>query len=97
LRTAQQPWGPWSAPQTIFNATRDHGICVFIYSDSTGACPNPGGQTAAGGNYAPYFISPLTTGDEDGTSIFYWTMATFDPYTQMIMKTTIQGSKDHHE
>jgi hypothetical protein len=98
LRTAEQPWGPWSAPQTIFNATRDHGICVFIYSDSTGACPNPGGETGAGGNYAPYFIEPLTTGDEQAaTSIFYWTMATFDPYTQMIMKTTIQGSRDNHE
>ena len=97
MRTAKQPWGPWSAPQTIFNATRDHGICVFIYSDSTGACPNPGGQTAAGGNYAPYFISPLTTGDGNGTSTFFWTMATFDPYTQMIMKTTIHASRDRRD
>ena len=64
MRTAEQPWGPWSAPQTIFNAKRDNGVCVFIYSDSSGPCPNPGGQTAAGGNYAPYFIAPLTTGDE---------------------------------
>jgi hypothetical protein len=95
MRTAEQLWGPWSVPQTIFNAKRDNGSCVFIYSDSSGPCPNPGGQTAAGGNYAPYFIAPLATGDErTATSTFYWTMATFDPYTQVIMKTTIQGPQE---
>lgn len=93
MRTARQPWGPWSAPQTIFNAGRDNGICVFIYSAYPGACPNPDDRAASGGNYAPYFIDPLTTGDEKtGISTFYWTMATFNPYTQVIMKTTIQGS-----
>jgi hypothetical protein len=67
------------------------------HSGSTGACPNLIGETAAGGNYAPYFIGTLTTGDENtGTSIFYWTMATFDPYTQMVMRTKIQGSPDPH-
>jgi hypothetical protein len=93
MRTAPQPWGPWSAPQTIFNATRDKGICVFIYSGDPGACPNPDMRTSSGGNYAPYFIDPLATGDEKtGTSTFVWTMATFNPYTQVILKTTIQGS-----
>lgn len=93
MRTAENPWGPWSPPQTIFNAGRDNGICVFIYSGYPGACPNPDYRTASGGNYAPYFISLFTTGDEDsGTSTFYWTMATFNPYTQVIMKTTIRGA-----
>jgi hypothetical protein len=46
-----------------------------------------------GGEYAPYFISRFTTGDEASQiSIFYYTMATWNPYTQVIMMTTIQGS-----
>jgi LPXTG-motif cell wall-anchored protein len=46
-----------------------------------------------GGNYAPYFISRYTTFDQTReTSTFYYTMATWNPYTQVIMKTTIQSS-----
>jgi hypothetical protein len=100
MRFAPKPWGPWSAPQTIFNAGRDHGLvqadgnCSFIYSPS-GPCENPARPGVAGGNYAPYFISRFTTGDEDrGTSTFYWTMATFNPYTQMIMTSTILAPHD---
>src|SRR5579864_1938896 len=52
MRFADNPWGPWSPPQTIFNASRDNGICYFIYSGYPGACPNPDHRTASGGNYA---------------------------------------------
>jgi len=99
MRTAQRPWGPWSAPQTIFNAGRDWGTCYFIHravdAQNPVACDDlstAGRIGLSGGNYAPYFISPLTLGDkESATSTFYWTMATFNPYTQMIMKTTVRG------
>jgi hypothetical protein len=96
MRYADNPWGPWSPPQTVFNAGIDHGIlqadgaCAFIYTDGV-PCPNPARPTVQGGNYAPYFISLFTTGDENsGASTFYWTMATFNPYTQMIMTSAIQ-------
>jgi len=98
MRTAEQPWGPWSPPQTIFNAERDNGTCYFIHrpvppSPGCDDLSTPDRIQLAGGNYAPYFISRFTTGDEDRwRSTFYWTMATFNPYTQVIMKTTIQGA-----
>ena len=103
MRVAQQPWGPWSAPQTIFN--RDDGLCVFIHravnSKNPTPCdnlstPGPDGSDRSdqsGATYAPYFISRFNTGDAaHGTSTFYWNLATFNPYTQVIMKTTIQSS-----
>ena len=97
MRLAEQPWGPWSAPQTIFNAERDGGRCQFIHRAVTPtqpACDNlsePNRLDVQGGDYGPYFLPGFTTGDATaGTSALYYTMATFNPYTQDIMKTTIQ-------
>ena len=97
MRFAEQPWGPWSAPQTIFNPMRDAGYCHFIHravSPGNPACDDVGGPNrlqAPGGDYGPYFISRFTTGDEArGTSTFYYTMDIWNPYTQVIMKATIQ-------
>jgi hypothetical protein len=51
----------------------------------------PAREGVWGGEYAPYFISRFTTGDEaKGTSTFYYTMSTWNPYTQVIMKTTVR-------
>ena len=99
MRLAEQPWGPWSEPQTIFNAKRDGGLCHFIHRAATPqnpACDDlspPARLGTQGGEYGPYIMSRFTTGDEaHGTSTFYYTMSTWNPYTQVIMKTTIQGS-----
>ncbi|MFZ1041089.1 MAG: DUF4185 domain-containing protein [Anaerolineales bacterium] len=44
MRFASQPWGPWSAPQTIFNPTTDGGYCHFIHravnAQNPTACDN---------------------------------------------------------
>ena len=51
----------------------------------------PRRQAQSGGNYAPYLIPGFTTGDEArGISTFYYTMSTWNPYGQVIMKSTIQ-------
>ncbi len=99
MRFAQQPWGPWSAPQTIFSPTRDHGYCYFMHravdSLSPTPCDNLSGPdriTEAGGDYGPYFISRFTTGDSvKGTTTFYFTLDTWNPYTQVIMKAALQS------
>ena len=98
MRFAERPWGPWSAPQTIFNPTRDNGYCYFIHRAVSTQNPLPCDSLAGpdrmmdpGGDYGPYFISRLTTGDiATGTSTFYFTMDTWNPYTQVIMKASIQ-------
>jgi hypothetical protein len=48
---AAQPWGPWAAPQLIFNACQDHAIgeYIFYYAKTAAAndCPSalPAGTT----------------------------------------------------
>jgi uncharacterized protein (TIGR03437 family) len=96
MRFAPQPWGPWGAPQTIFNGLRDKGICFFIHRAVTPTSPacdqvgDPGREDVQGGSYGPYFLSRFTTGTASGTSTFYYTMSTWNPYVQVIMKSTIQ-------
>jgi hypothetical protein len=95
MRLSQQPWGPWSDPETIFNARRDNGLCHFIHRAVTAdqpACDDltqPARAGQMGGNYAPYFVSQ--TGDTaSGTSTLYFTMAIWNPYTQVLMQSSIQ-------
>ncbi len=98
MRYALHPWGPWSPPQTMFNPITDGGYCHFIHravnAQNPTACDNisdPGREGVNGGDYAPYFISRFTTGDAAGTtSTFYYSLSTWNPYTEVIMKTTIQ-------
>jgi uncharacterized protein (TIGR03437 family) len=97
MRFAQQPWGPWGAPQTIFNGDRDRGHCFFIHRAVTATSPacdqvgNPSRDATEGGAYGPYFLSPFTTGSTaSGTSTFYYLLSTWNPYIEVIMKTTIQ-------
>jgi len=98
MRLAEKPWGPWSAPQTIFNPIRDNGYCFFMHRAVTPTQPacdslsGPDRIAQDGGEYGPYFISRFTTGDgAKATSTFYFTLDTWNPYTQVIMKASIQG------
>ena len=100
MRLAEQPWGPWTAAQTIFSPMRDSGYCHFIHravKPGVPACDDvsaPNRLEVAGGEYGPYFISRFTTGDEArGTSTFYFTMSTWNPYTQVIMKAEVVTSQ----
>jgi uncharacterized protein (TIGR03437 family) len=99
MRFASQPWGPWGAPQTLFNGTRDRGVCFFIHRAVTATNPacdqvgNPGREDTQGGSYGPYFLSKFTTGDAASqTSTFYFLLSTWNPYIEVIMKATIQSA-----
>jgi len=93
MRTAPQPWGPWSDPQTIFRAATD-GFCVVM--DKPTCAPPYNGAT--GGEYGPYFIAGWTTstsasrGQPASTTIYY-TVDTFVPYGEVIEESTIVGSR----
>jgi uncharacterized protein (TIGR03437 family) len=99
MRFAPQPWGPWGDPQTIFNGDRDRGHCFFIHRGVTASSPacdqvgNPGREDTQGGAYGPYFLSNFTTGDTaSGASTFYYMLSTWNPYIEVVMKSTIQGA-----
>ena len=95
------PWGPWSTPQLIFNASRDHAIGRFIHDpqsepDDGLAGPVIGkGQSDAravrGGSYAPYVVEPWTRVRGKDLSIFY-VLSTWNPYVVVLMQSHFQVS-----
>lgn len=93
LRTAPAPWGPWSAPQVLFDPRTDGGFCQFIHvSWLSLSCDNvqdPGRENESGGVYGPYQLAELAAGDGRSTTI-YFTMSTWNPYTVVLMKATLQ-------
>lgn len=92
---ATQPWGPWSAPQLIFNAYRDRGFGQFIYNPAYSP-PGPAGPTADPANnnptntpgvvYSPDIIEPFTR-ISNSTVYIYYMMSTWNPYTVVKMRS----------
>jgi hypothetical protein len=92
---ANNPWGPWTTPQLIFNSIRDGGRGVFIHNPY--ASPDDGLDgptigsndpvTTAGGNYAPLLIERFTRVVGNTLKIYY-TMSTWNPYTVVKMRST---------
>ena len=92
VRVANNPWGPWSLPQVIFNPQLDNGFCHFIHRSWTiencDDLADPGKEETNGGPYGPYQFEDLAIGDESQTTI-YFTMSTWNPYTVVLMKATL--------
>ncbi len=96
LRSAQQPWGPWSAPQIIFDPARDKGFCHFMHhswqSEKCDILSDPEHEDRSGDPYGPYQFEDFATGDSHGTTI-YFTMSTWNPYTVVLMRSTLSLEK----
>lgn len=92
LRTAPQPWGPWSAPQILFDPWDDNGYCHFMHVswefDNCDTVHDTGRENEWGGEYGPYQFETLAIGDTTQTTI-YFTLSTWNPYTVVLMKATI--------
>jgi hypothetical protein len=109
LSHASLPWGPWSAPQVIFNARRDGALGRFIHDpqlrpDDGLAGPVIGkGQrdpsAVHGGAYAPYVIERWTRFERTSTTagelrIFY-VLSTWNPYVVVLMMSRLEVTTDH--
>jgi hypothetical protein len=91
---AAQPWGPWSTPQLIFNATRDNGFGNFMFNRHYPTNPVP--FTVAPSNniptntdgavYAPHVIERFIR-VTNSTLLLYYTMSTWNPYTVVKMRS----------
>lgn len=88
-RYSASPWGPWSAPSTIFNPESDNGLCHFIH-DGGRNCDNTHepGATHGGGLYAPFVLSRYTSGTSAAATIYYL-MSTWNPYQVVVMRATL--------
>lgn len=96
---APEPWGPWSEPQLMYNAIRDHGLGVYIRdpNSTTPAGPGPAGptigdqtvtppDTTRGADFAPEMIERFLTVDGDTLKVYYL-MSTWNPYTVVKMRS----------
>src|SRR5579863_2696355 len=96
---SRTPWGPWSAPQVIFNAIRDGASGKFIHDPD--ARPNDGlagpvigrGQAdpgaVRGGSYAPYVVERWTK-VQNGELNLYYVLSTWNPYVVVLMKSRLK-------
>ena len=92
LRTASNPWGPWSSPVILFHPWDDNGYCHFIHVNwefrNCDQVHDPGRENEWGGEYGPYQFEDLAIGTSTQTTI-YFTMSTWNPYTVVLMKATL--------
>ena len=100
FRTAERPWGPWSATEVLFEPRRDQGYCHFMHQTwDEGVCDyvHDSGRIAEyGGEYGPYVISRYTKGDIARSTI-YFVMSTWNPYNTVLMKSDLaQESEEIH-
>ena len=106
---AQQPWGPWSKPQLIFNKFRDGADGVFIHDPGLTNDDGLDGPTIGnndptntfGGEFAPIMIERFTR-ITNSTLFIYYTLSTWNPYAVVKMRSAFtitpvidQGSLVH--
>jgi hypothetical protein len=93
IRTADNPWGPWSEPQMVFHPTRDSAFCRIMHggwgADRCDLLHDPGRETVRGDVYGPYQFEDFSTGDDNRTTI-YFTLSTWNPYTVVLMKLSLK-------
>jgi hypothetical protein len=92
---SRTPWGPWSAPQVVFNMVRDGGLGRFIHKADTDdgvagpvlALKNHADPGAIrGAAYAPYVVERWTKVDGSHLSLYY-VLSTNNPYVVVLMKS----------
>jgi hypothetical protein len=105
MRTASDPWGPWSPPQDVFiggDATRrptEHQYApggVLHHPDCVGERCQSRSPSLPKGDYGWLYganiIEPWTTVDADGVDVI-WNASTWNPYRVVLLKTRIDRIK----
>jgi hypothetical protein len=98
-RTANVPWGPWSASTVILSPDRDGVPCRLLMTDR--GCGNqkrtqPPDQSV-GHLYAPFVLNRYTTALSSPSPLsgprrarIYWLVSTWDPYQVSVMRTDLE-------
>jgi hypothetical protein len=97
MRSAPNPWGPWSAETVIFDPWKDGGYGHFMHVSSKSnkehdSLSDPKREEEWGGEYSPYLINRFTTA-VDGNCRIFFTLSTWNPYQVMIMQTDLTPSR----
>jgi hypothetical protein len=104
MRTATNPWGPWSAPQNVLvggepddgpqpdNEYRSGGVLRHPDCVGSDCAPHSAPLDAAnetGLLYAANIIEEWTEVRAGGAVDFYWLVSSWDPYRVTLMKTRV--------
>jgi hypothetical protein len=99
MRSAIDPWGPWSSqPTTIFQGERDRANGRYIHFPNADVFSDSPlvSSDSNGGPYGPYLIPRFFRGDQNRVSIVY-TMSTWNPYQALLMQSDIGYTDQVHE
>lgn len=92
MRTARDPWGPWSAPEVVFDPWLDGGYANFMHvswkSSRMDELHDRGRENEWGGEYGPYLIPRFTSGNAERCTLVF-TMSTWNPYQVVLMSTDV--------
>ncbi len=94
MRSAPNPWGPWSKETVIFDPWKDGGYGQFMHVSSKAnlkddALSDPKRGEEWGGEYGPHIIHRFTKA-VDGNCRIYYTLSTWNPYQVMIMQSDLK-------
>ncbi len=101
MHSAAAPWGPWTAPTTVFDPVDDDGYCGFIHiSDDMAAgygldCDvnvTTPDRADPGSPYGPYVMERYSEPTDDGV-ILYFVMSTWHPYNVHVMTTELRRAE----
>jgi hypothetical protein len=88
MRTAEQPWGPWTDATILFEPK--DGFGKFIHEagrpDGVG---DPGREGLGGDAYGPYLI-PKFFKEEGNEATIYFVLSTWNPYNVMLMRARLR-------
>lgn len=92
MRTATQPWGPWSDPEIAFDPWADRAYGTFMHVGWDAARRDSfhdrDKENVFGGEYGPYLIPRFTTGDARRTTLVF-TMSTWNPYQVVLASVDV--------
>jgi len=93
FHVADQPWGPWSKGQILYNPRTDPGLCEFIHVSwdvlNCDSVHDPWRAGESGAAYGPYLIPQYTTGRPGLESTIHFVMSTWNPYNTVLMKAKL--------
>lgn len=94
MRTAAQPWGPWSGAQMILSPDAEQAYGNYMHinweASKQDLFSDPGRENEWGGEYAPYIIPRFTRGNAERCELYY-TMSTWNPYQVVLMRSIVSA------
>lgn len=95
MRSAANPWGPWSAAKVIMDPFVDQAYGNFMHISwdfsKMDMMSDAGRELEWGGEYGPYIIPRFTRGDASRCELYY-TMSSWNPYQVVIMRSVLSTS-----